>query len=113
MKEFDIGESVVVQYPFDRQWFNCEGYVFDKDNEELLIVAATSDEKILIDKQYVYKNEKEYEQLIVTSNDYHNAVYDYVEAKGVDEKLILQIKSKFVWLKHFAEKHDIQLEEDK
>jgi hypothetical protein len=54
---------------------------------------------------------KEYEELVEASNRHHEAVYDYIEKHGVDERLAILLEGKYRWLKMFAEKYGIELRE--
>jgi len=54
---------------------------------------------------------KEYEELVEASNRHHEAVYDYIEKHGVDERFTILIQGKYRWLKMIAERHGIELGE--
>jgi hypothetical protein len=54
---------------------------------------------------------KEYEELVETSNRHHEAVYDYIEKHGVDERFAILIEGKYRWLKMIAERCGIELGE--
>jgi hypothetical protein len=54
---------------------------------------------------------KEYENLVETSNQHHDAVYDYIEKHGVDEQFEVMLQGKYRWLLMLARKNNIELTE--
>jgi hypothetical protein len=55
---------------------------------------------------------KEYENLVETSNQHHNAVYDYIEKHGADEQFKIMLESKINWCKMVAAKNGLMIEEE-
>jgi hypothetical protein len=55
---------------------------------------------------------QEYENLVETSNQHHNAVYDYLEKHGSDNQFKIMIQGKIKWLQMVAFKNGLLIEED-
>lgn len=52
---------------------------------------------------------KEYENLVESSNQHFNAVYDYIEKHGIDDHFKIMLEGKYRWLLMIARKNNIEL----
>ena len=57
------------------------------------------------------KQRELYENLIETSNEHHNAIYDYLEENGMDNQVKMLLESKVKWVQMIMTRYGISIDE--
>lgn len=59
----------------------------------------------------IKKDNEYYEELIKSSNRYHNDVYEYIDENGADEEFQAYLQGEYHWLKSVATRNRFKLDE--